>query len=101
MSPFVFTTTSNLFSGDLAAISDYTRALRAQIVIADIDLAHQEAEGIAPAEIVTRYVAARGNYRIQAWLRELAAEADAAQPFGPRLVDELDTLDTLSLSAAA
>ncbi|MFE9855549.1 hypothetical protein [Streptomyces sp. NPDC005780] len=100
MSPFVSNVTS-LFSGDLATISATIRSTGRDILIADIDLAHQEAEGIAPAEIVTRYVAARDDYRIQVWLRELAAEADAAQPFGPRLVDELDTLDALNLFAAA
>ncbi|TPM76461.1 hypothetical protein FKO01_63805 [Mesorhizobium sp. B2-3-3] len=100
MSPFVSNVT-NLFSGDLATISTEIKQLRKDVLIADIDLARQEAEGIAPEEIVTRYVAARGNHGIQMWLRGLAVEADAAQPFGPRLVDELDTLDALSFSAAA
>ncbi|MER7905402.1 hypothetical protein ABTX84_19230 [Streptomyces sp. NPDC095614] len=100
MSPFVSNVT-NLFSGDLATISATIHGAGRDILIADIDLARQEAEGIAPEEIVTRYVAARGNHSIQGWLRGLAVEADAAQPFGPRLVDELDTLDALSFSAAA
>lgn len=100
MSPFVSNVTA-LFSGDLATISAAFRGAGRDVLIADIDLAQQEAEGIAPAEIVTRYVAARGDYRIQVWLRDLAAEHDAAQPFGPRLIDELDTLDALSFSAAA
>ena len=100
MSPFVSNVT-NLFSGDLATISTEIKQLRKDVLIADIDLARQEAEGIAPEEIVTRYVAARGNHSIQMWLRGLAVEADAAQPFGPRRVDELDTLDALSFSAAA
>ncbi|MFD5137475.1 hypothetical protein ACFWMX_14735 [Streptomyces sp. NPDC058378] len=100
MSPYLSNVTS-LFSGDLATIGASIRSVGRDIRIADIDLAQQEAEGIAPAEIVTRYVAARGDHRIQSWLRKLAAEADAAQPFGPRLVDELDTLDALAFSAAA
>ncbi|MDX3329778.1 hypothetical protein PV405_34895, partial [Streptomyces sp. ME02-6979-3A] len=100
MSPYLSTVT-NLFSGDLATISTEIKKLREDILIADIDLAHQEAEGIAPEEIVTRYVEARGIYGIQKWLRDLAAEYDAAQPFGLRLIDELDTLDALSFSAAA
>lgn len=44
---------------------------------------------------------ARGDYGIQRWLRTLAAEHDEAQPFGPRLLDELDELDGLSTLAAA
>lgn len=100
MSPFVSNVTS-LFSGDLATISATIHSIGQDVLTADIDLAYQEAEGIAPEEIVTRYVEARGDYRIQKWLRDLAAEYDAAQPFGPRLIDELDTLDALSFSAAA
>ncbi|MFJ8871067.1 hypothetical protein ACIRD6_35610 [Streptomyces sp. NPDC102473] len=100
MSPFVSNLTS-LFSGDLATISTEMKQLRKDILVADIDLAREEAEGISPEEISARYVSARGDHRIQAWLRRLAAEADSAQPFGPRLIDELDTLDALSFSAAA
>ncbi|WP_405461596.1 hypothetical protein OG786_29280 [Streptomyces sp. NBC_00101] len=98
MSPFVSNVTS-LFSGDLATISASIRSAGRDILIADIDLAYQEAEGLAPAEIVTRYVAARGDRRVQSWLRELAAEHDAAQPFGPRLVDELNGLSDFVAAA--
>ncbi|WP_329309383.1 hypothetical protein [Streptomyces microflavus] len=92
MSPYVSNVTS-LFSGDLATVSASIRDAGRDILNADIDLARQEADGIDAAEIVTHYVAARGNYGIRHWLRTLAAEYDAAQPFGPRLVDELDQLD--------
>jgi hypothetical protein len=101
MSPFVPVNVIHLFSGDLATISATIHGAGQDILTADIDLARQEAEGIAPEEIVTRYVEARGNYGIQKWLRDLAAEYDAGQPFGPRLIDELDTLDALSFSTAA
>ncbi|MET8378007.1 hypothetical protein [Streptomyces microflavus] len=100
MSPYVSNVTS-LFSGSSAAISATIRDAGRDILNADIDLARQEADGIDAAEIVNHYVAARGNYGIQHWLRNLAAEYDAAQRFGPRLLDELDQLDGLSTPAAA
>ncbi|NUP16494.1 MAG: hypothetical protein HOZ81_10390 [Streptomyces sp.] len=100
MSPFVSNVT-DLFSGDLAAISTQMKQIREDVLVADIEMAREEAEGVSPEEISARYVAARGDHRVQAWLRRLAVEADAAQPFGPRLIDELDTLDALSFSAAA
>ncbi|MGW9299626.1 hypothetical protein ACWHA3_02210 [Streptomyces cyaneofuscatus] len=84
---------AEVLSGDLAMISGYTRGLRAEILTTDIRLAREEAEGLSPAEIVTRYLAARGDDGTRYWLRGLAAEHDAAQRFGPRLVDELDGID--------
>lgn len=92
MSPYVSNVTS-LFSGTTAAISATIRNAGRDILNADIDLARQEADGIDAAEIVTHYVAARGDYGIRHWLRTLAVEHDAAQPFGSRLVDELDGID--------
>ncbi|MDQ0792016.1 hypothetical protein [Streptomyces sp. B1I3] len=100
MSPFVSNVTS-LFSGDLATISAEVRQLRTELVATDINVMWDEKQGVAPGEIVTRYIAARGDHGTQYWLRNLAAEADAVQPFGPRLIDELDTLDALAFSAAA
>lgn len=99
MSPYVSNVTS-LFSGDLATVSATIREAGRDILNADIDLARQEADGIDAAEIVNHYVAARGNYGIQRWLRTLAAEHDAAQRFGPRLVDELDGIDGVHTLAA-
>ncbi|WP_406190184.1 hypothetical protein OH791_33655 [Streptomyces anulatus] len=100
MSPYVSNVT-DLFFGDLATISATIHGAGRDILNADIDLTRQEADGIDAAEIVTHYVAARGDYGIQRWLRTLAAEHDEAQPFGPRLLDELDELDGLSAPAAA
>lgn len=79
-----------LFNADFATFSADLRDLRARILVADISLAREEADGIEPSEIVTRYIAARGDHGTRHWLRGLAKEHDAAQPFGPRLLDELD-----------
>lgn len=92
---------AEVLSGDLAAISGYTRNLRAQILTTDIRLARDEAEGLAPDEIVTRYLAARGDDGTQYWLRGLAVEHDAGNPFGLRVVDELDGIDGVHTLAAA
>ncbi|MFI7329327.1 hypothetical protein ACIBQ3_32410 [Streptomyces rubiginosohelvolus] len=100
MSPFVSTVT-DLFSGDLATVSAEIHNLRAALLTSDVQVTWEEAEGLSPGEIVTRYVAARSDYGTQHWLRTLAAEHDAGQPFGPRLLDELDELDGLSTPAAA
>ncbi|MFC9987840.1 hypothetical protein ACFXKV_04755 [Streptomyces globisporus] len=100
MSPFVSTVT-DLFSGDLASVSAEIHNLRAALLTSDVQVTWEEAEGLSPGEIVTRYVAARGDHGVQHWLRTLAAEHDAAQPFGPRLLDELDELDGRSMPAAA
>lgn len=97
MSPFVSSVT-DLFSGDLASVSAEIHNLRAALLTSDVEVTWEEAEGLSPGEIVTRYVAARGDYGTRYWLRGLAAEHDEAQPFGPRLLDELDGLST---SAAA
>lgn len=100
MSPFVSTVT-DLFSGDLASVSAEIHNLRAALLTSDVQVTWEEAEGLSPGEIVTRYVAARGDHGVQHWLRTLAAEHDAGQPFGPRLLDELDELDGRSMPAAA
>lgn len=100
MSPFVSSVTS-LLSADLASVSAEIHNLRAALLTSDVQVTWEEAEGLTPGEIVTRYVAARGDHGTQHWLRGLAAEHDAAQPFGPRLVDELDQLDGLTEPAAA
>ncbi|MFJ6316048.1 hypothetical protein ACIQJW_08205 [Streptomyces californicus] len=100
MSPFVSSVTS-LLSADLATVSAEIHNLRAALLTSDVQVTWEEAEGLTPGEIVTRYVAARGDHGTQHWLRGLAAEYDAAQPFGPRLVDELDQLDGLTEPAAA
>ncbi|MFD3814988.1 hypothetical protein ACFWRZ_07970 [Streptomyces rubiginosohelvolus] len=91
----------DVFSGDAATVHAEVRELRAHLIATDINVMWDEKRGLSPGEIVTRYVAARGDYGTQYWLRGLAAEHDAGQPFGPRLLDELDELDGLSTQAAA
>ncbi|MFJ5886834.1 hypothetical protein [Streptomyces californicus] len=100
MSQFVSSVTS-LLSADLASVSAEIHNLRAALLTSDVQVTWEEAEGLTPGEIVTRYVAARGDHGTQYWLRGLAAEYDAAQPFGSRLVDELDQLDGPTEMAAA
>lgn len=100
MSPYISNVTS-LLSGDLATVSAEIRNLRAALLTSDVQVTWEEAEGLSPGEIVTRYVAARGDHGTQHWLRTLAAEYDAVQRFGPRVVDELDQLDGTSRPVAA
>ncbi|WP_406325833.1 hypothetical protein OG784_12900 [Streptomyces sp. NBC_01617] len=88
--------TTGIFNADMAAISAEVRQIREAVLVADISLAREEADGIEPSEIVTRYIAARGDHSTRHWLRGLAKEHDAAQRFGPRLIDELNELDALS-----
>ncbi|MGV0098275.1 hypothetical protein [Streptomyces californicus] len=92
---------TSLLSADLATVSAEIHNLRAALLTSDVQVTWEEAEGLTPGEIVTRYVAARGDHGTQHWLRTLAAEHDAAQLFGPRLLDELDQLDDSSTLAAA
>lgn len=83
----------DVFSGDAATIHAEVRELRAHLIATDMGVMWDEKRGLSPGEIVTRYVSARGDHGTQHWLRGLAAEHDAAQPFGPRVVDELDGID--------
>jgi hypothetical protein len=96
MSPYLSTPVSALFSGDLAAISASIRNVRRDVLVADIAASHEEYDGAEASEIVTRFVTALADHdtevEYQLWRR--AHEIDAAQPFGPRLVDELDALST-------
>ena len=100
MSPYVSTVT-DLFSGDLATVSAEIHNLRAALLTSDVEVTWEEAAGLSPGEIVTRYVAARGDHGTRHWLRTLAVEHDAGNPFGPRVVDELDGIDGLHDLAAA
>ncbi|MYX14421.1 hypothetical protein GTY67_13545 [Streptomyces sp. SID8374] len=92
---------TDLFSGDLATVSAEIHNLRAALLTSDVQVTWEEAEGLSPGEIVTRYVTACGDHGARYWLRTLAAEHDAGQRFGPRLIDELDQIDGLNTPAAA
>ncbi|MEW2070041.1 hypothetical protein [Streptomyces sp. NPDC007346] len=94
-------TAADVVSGDPAAVRSEVRQIRAHLVATDISVMWDEKRGLPPGEIVTRYVTARGDHGARYWLRSLAVEHDAGQPFGPRLVDELDQLDGLYDLAAA
>lgn len=83
----------DVFSGDAATIHAEVRELRAHLIATDMGVMWDEKRGLSSGEIVTRYVAARGDHGMRHWLRGLGAEHDAAQPFGPRVVDELDAID--------
>ncbi|WP_329217355.1 hypothetical protein [Streptomyces microflavus] len=90
----------DVFSGDAATIHAEVRQLRADLIATDINVMWDEKRGLSPGEIVTRYVAARGDHGTQHWLRGLAVEHDAGNPFGPRVVDELDGIDGVHTLAA-
>ncbi|MFJ6363465.1 hypothetical protein ACIQIE_20075 [Streptomyces globisporus] len=96
MSPFVSTDLSVLIDADLAATFGTIRELRQQVLVADITASHEEHDALGAAEITTRFVAAvrAGDRLAEFELWELAREYDRSQPFGPRLVDELDGLST-------
>lgn len=96
MSPFVSPSLSVLSSADLATTFGTVRQLREEILVADITASHEEHDALGAAEITTRFVAAvrAGDRLAEFELWELAREYDRAQPFGPRLVDELDGLST-------
>ncbi|XCM28895.1 hypothetical protein ABXI76_05415 [Streptomyces parvus] len=96
MSPFVSPNLSVLIDADLAATFGSVRQLRQDILVADITASHEEHDALGAAEITTRFVAAvRAGDRMEEYrLWELAREYDRGQPFGPRLVDELDGLST-------
>ncbi|WP_405506396.1 hypothetical protein OG323_06255 [Streptomyces cyaneofuscatus] len=99
MSPYISTAT-DLFSGDLATVSAEIHNLRAALLTSDVQVTWEEAEGLSPGEIVTRYATARGDDSIRYWLRSLAVEHDAGNRFGPRLLDELDGIDGVHTLAA-
>ncbi|MEU0160186.1 hypothetical protein ABZ154_15430 [Streptomyces sp. NPDC006261] len=99
MSPYVSSVT-DLFSGDLATVSDEIHNLRAALLTSDVLVTWEEAEGLSPGEIVTRYATARRDHGTRYWLRTLAAEHDAGNRFGPRLLDELDGIDGVHTLAA-
>ncbi|WP_405944727.1 hypothetical protein [Streptomyces sp. NBC_00932] len=91
-----------LFSADLATISSDVRQLRSDLQVADIAATHEEHDGAEASEITTRFVAALRAHdtetEFELWRQ--AHDLDRAQPFGPRLVDELDALSTRFAQAA-
>ena len=97
MSPF-------LFSADAALFSAEVRELRAGLLVDQVDASWEEVRGDESAELTLRAIAAD---RVDDWaaldaIFERAAEIDAANPFGERLVDQLKALvDGFGYLAAA
>ena len=97
MSPF-------LFSADAALFSAEVRELRAGLLVDQVDASWEEVRGDESAELTLRAIVAD---RADDWaaldaIFERAAEIDAANPFGERLVDQLKALvDGFGYLAAA
>jgi hypothetical protein len=91
-----------LFNADFATFSADIRQLRQDVIVADISASQEEIDGAEASEISVRFIAALQSHDTETefllWQR--AHDIDAAQPFGPRLVDELDALSTRFARAA-
>ena len=97
MSPYIFSADAALFSAEV-------RELRAGLLVDQVDASWEEVRGDESAELTLRAIAAD---RVDDWaaldaIFERAAEIDAANPFGERLVDQLKALvDGFGYLAAA
>ncbi|MFE2297929.1 hypothetical protein ACFXAW_07010 [Streptomyces sp. NPDC059445] len=94
MSPYIF-------SADLASVSETVKAIRAGLLVAQVDTSWEEATGSEGAELVLRAVIADrdGDHSTLAAILDRAAELDDEQPFGHRIVDEITAV--ISYPAAA
>jgi hypothetical protein len=91
MSPYIFSADAALFSAEV-------RELRAGLLVDQVDASWEEVRGDESAELTLRAIAAD---RARDWaaldaIFERAAEIDAANPFGERLVDQLKALTYLA-----
>lgn len=96
--------TSLLFSADAARFSAEVRAVRAGLFVDQVDASWEEVRGDESAELTLRAIAAdrARNWAALDAIFERAAELDAANPFGERLVDQLKALvDGFDSPAAA
>ncbi|MFF1499732.1 hypothetical protein ACFVZR_07610 [Streptomyces sp. NPDC058316] len=100
MSPYLMT--ADIFNADLATVSAGVRQIREDVKVADITASHEEHDGAEASEITVRFIAALQardtETEFQLWRQ--AHDIDSAQPFGPRLIDELDALSTRFTRAA-
>ncbi|WP_405673203.1 hypothetical protein [Streptomyces sp. NBC_01530] len=97
MSPFVFSADAALFSAEV-------REIRAGLLVGQVDASWEEVCGDESAELTLRAIAAdrAGDLAALDAVFERAAEVDAEQPFGERLVDQLEALvDGFDYPAAA
>ena len=87
MSPFVF-------SADAATFSAEVRTIRASLRVEQIDASWEQQRGDEGAELLLRAIAADKADDTPALVAifDRAEEIDNAQPFGPRLVDQLRAL---------
>lgn len=93
--------TTLIFDADLAAVSSSVRALRAALVAEQVDASWEESTGAESAALTVRVLAAdrAGDWAALDAIFERAAEIDAAQPFGERLVDQLSALIEREMAA--
>ncbi|MFE7398822.1 hypothetical protein [Streptomyces sp. NPDC057557] len=91
----------NLFNADLPTFSAGVREMRQMLTVADVRAAHEEFDGADGSEVVVRYLAAQkaGDTATLQALWEQAEDIDAAQPFGPRMVDQLRGLQLYTAAA--
>lgn len=94
MSPFIF-------NADLATISSTVRQIRAGLFIDQVDASWEEVTGDESAALTVRAIAAdrAGDHTALDAIFERAKEIDAAQRFGPRLVDQLAALTSGEVAA--
>jgi hypothetical protein len=83
-----------LFSADAALFSAEVREIRAGLLVDQIDASWEEVRGDESAELTLRAIAAdkSGDWAVLDAIVARAVEIDAANPFGPRLVDQLAEL---------
>ena len=90
-----------LFSADLAAVSAEVREIRSGLLVDQVDASWEEVRGDESAELTLRAIAAdrAGDWVALDAIVARAAELDAANPFGPRLVDEITALTSWAEAA--
>jgi hypothetical protein len=83
-----------IFDADLHAVSGTVRTIRAHTLVEQIDASWEAIRDDEGAELLLRALAAdkAGDTVTLAAIFDRAEEIDAAQPFGPRLVDQLRAL---------
>ncbi|WP_326806684.1 hypothetical protein OHB04_02500 [Streptomyces sp. NBC_01775] len=79
-------TVSPLFDADLASVSDLSARRRASTIVADADAAYR-------AELITEYVAVRGDLAAELRLYADATKYDLAHPDEAPLFDELHAIE--------
>lgn len=94
MSPFVF-------DADLFTVSVTVRELRVALFTDQVDASWEEVRGDESAELTVRAIVAdrSGEWAVLDAIFVRAAEIDAANPFGERLVDQLAALTDRSAAA--